>query len=60
MQDENDKTIRLKRGTWLRAKKLSLDSSENLGEFFERLTEAEWERVKALEANAARWQAAQP
>jgi len=60
MQDENDKTIRLRRGAWLRAKKMCLDSGETLGEFFERLVDAEWERVKILESNAARLQEVQP
>jgi hypothetical protein len=59
MQDD-DKTIRMKRGGWLRAKKMCLDSRETLGEFLERLVDAEWERVKILEANAAQWQAVQP
>jgi hypothetical protein len=53
MQDENDKTIRLKRGAWLRAKKMVLDSGESLGELLERLIDAEWDRVKRAEVSEA-------
>lgn len=51
---EFDKMIRLKYGAWRKLRILAASSDEALGELVTRLIEAEWERVKVLEANAAR------
>lgn len=48
-----DKMIRLKYGAWRKLRILAAASDEQLGELITRLIEAEWERVKLLEANAA-------
>jgi len=61
MQSDNEsKIIRITYGAWRKLRIMAADTDEKLGETVTRLVDAEWERVKILEANAARLQEAQP